>query len=175
MPTSAVAASEEIMMPDEQGRPAPNVTLKAAGSGRNVSLAREGVPLVLVCVGQGTAGSVDPIRSAIRDRWPEAGSVMVASVIDLRAVPRLMRKMAEGALASRYRENVAKLPGGRDGRDYIVILPDWKGEVIAALGVGDVAATAALAVIGADGQIVGVYQGDDPATAAVGLLEKAGA
>jgi hypothetical protein len=162
-------------MTDEQRQRAPKITLKAAGSGRQVTLDSEGVPLALVCVGQGTAGSVDAIRTAIRERWPEARSAMIASVIDLRAVPRLMRKMAEGALANRYKENTARLPEGRNPRDYIVILPDWKGEVIAALGVADVTATPAVAVINAAGKVAGVYQGDDPARAAVDLLERAGA
>jgi len=159
----------------EQRQRAPKITLKAAGSGRQVTLDSEGVPLALVLVGQGTAGSVDAIRAAIRERWPEARSAMIASVIDLRSVPRLMRKMAEGALANRYKENLGKLPEGRDPRDYIVILPDWKGEVMAAMGVADVATTAAVAAVSAAGEIAGVYQGDDPAAAAVELLEKAGA
>jgi hypothetical protein len=160
---------------DAQLRPAPNITLKSAGSGRQVTLNKEGLPLVLLCVAQGTAGGVEPIREAVRHRYPDARTVVIASVVDLKGVPRLMRKMAEGVLNNRYKENAARLDEGKDARDYVVILPDWKGEVAPALGIADVGKQLGVAVISSRGEITGVYQGDDPAAAAVEILERAGA
>ena len=49
---------------------------------------------------------------------------------------------------------------------------DWDGDVLTPLGVDDVSKQIAVAVIDRDATLIGVYQGDDPASHAVELLEK---
>lgn len=154
---------------------APNVTLKSVGSGRSVSLKSPGAALVLVFTTQGTTELVGPLRSALRGRYPDPAKVVIASVINLKAVPRLMRKVAEGAVASRYKEVAAALGPGQDPKEYVVMLADWKGEVAPALGFGELTDHLGVAVIAADGAVAGTYAGPDPLDAAARLLEAAGA
>ncbi len=60
--------------------------------------------------------------------------------------------------------------GVLEPRDYIVMLPDWKGEVAPALGLGDLGDQLGIAVIAADGSVAGVLSGADPMDAVVALL-----
>lgn len=161
-------------MTTEPHRRAPGITLKAAGSGRELRLDRAGAPLALLCVTQETSGAVEGIRTAIRERYADPQEVIVASVVNASAVPRLMRKMAESALGSRYRDAGSRLGEGKEPHDFIVILQDWKGEVVAALGALD-PKQLAVVVVTAGGEIAGVYQGEEPAKAAIELLGQAGA
>ncbi|MCC7087841.1 MAG: hypothetical protein IT295_01705, partial [Dehalococcoidia bacterium] len=77
-------------------------------------------------------------------------------------VPRLMRKMGESALAKRYEEVVAGLQPGQDPAQYVVMCPDWNGEVPGKLGLGDLGSELGVAVIAADGTIAGTYRGMEP-------------
>jgi len=52
-------------------------------------------------------------------------------------------------------------------------VPDWEGSVLAPFGLEDVSKTMAVAVIDKQGDVIGVYQGGDPSSHAVALLEKA--
>jgi len=88
--------------------------------------------------------------------------VVIASVVDMHQVPRLMRKMGESALNKRYEEVVAGLKEGQDPAAYVVMCPDWKGEVPAALGLPDLGTELGVAVIAADGTVAGVYRGMEP-------------
>ncbi len=157
-----------------QRQEAPDVTLKSAVSGRTVNLRKAGVPLVLVFATQATTEMASTFRTALRERYPDPARLIIASVVDMHAVPRLMRKMAEGALSTRYREVAGRLAPGQEPRDYIVMLPDWKGEVAPALGLGDLQDKLAIAVVATDGSVAGTYCGDDPLEAAAQLVEGAG-
>lgn len=154
---------------------APSVTLKSVVSGRSVSLKSPGAALVLVFTTQGTTELVGPLRLALRGRYPDPEKVVIASVINLKAVPRLMRKVAEGAVANRYKEVAATLAPGQDPKEYVVMLPDWKGEVAPALGFGELTDHLGVAVIAAGGRVAGTYAGPDPLEPVARLLESAGA
>lgn len=154
--------------------PVPALTLRAAGSGREVALQRCDVPLVLILPTQDTADAVEGIRTAIRVRYPDPSRVLVCSVVNVSGVPRLMRKVAEGALNNRYREASGRLAEGLDPRDFIVILQDWKGDVAGWLGAKE-AKRLTVAVLAPNGRFVGAAQADDPAAAAIQFLEQAGA
>jgi len=155
------------------GGRAPAITLKAAGSGRELRLDSPGTPLVLFCATQETAAPIEAIRMSIRQRYPEASGLLVGTALGGVSIPRLMRKMAETALNNRYKESASRLPPGQDPREYLLLFPDWKGEVAATFTALDPSALG-LAVIGADGTLLGTAQEDDLAAAAVRLLEGAG-
>jgi hypothetical protein len=157
-----------------QRQEAPDVTLKSVVSGRALNLRKAGVPLVLVFASQATTEAAGTFRTALRERYPDPAKLIIASVVDMHAVPRLMRKMAESALSPRYREVAGRLAPGQEPRDYIVMLPDWKGEVAPALGLGELQDQLGIAVIGADGSVAGMYSGADPLNAAAELIESAG-
>jgi hypothetical protein len=141
---------------------APDIELKSVVSGRTVHLRKPGAVLVLVMPTQATTEAVNPLRAALRQRYPDPAKVVIASVVDLRQVPRLMRKMGESALAKRYEEVVAGLQPGQDPAQYVVMCPDWKGEVPGALGLPDLGTELGVAVIAADGTVAGLYLGLDP-------------
>lgn len=163
------------MMQQQAIGPAPSVTLKAIGHGRALTFDKMGVTTVLICVARETSDKAPPVVTAIRERYPTAGEVTIVNVADTRSFPKLFRKIAEQIMKSSYNDAVKNLLEGRTPEQYVLIVPDWEGQVLAPLGVDDVTETIAVAVIDRSGSVVGVYQGDDPASGVLPLLERAGA
>ena len=151
------------------------LSVTAAGSGRRLTLGELGVPIVLLFVWQETSAVVDPVHRAIRDKYPLASQVLFASLADLRGIPRIFKGMVEREMSKGYREAAAELPEAARPEDYVIIIPDWDGRVCKAVGLRDTQKVPGLAVLDADGGLVGVYQGDDPVQATLDLLSKAGA
>ncbi len=155
------------------GSPAPAVTLKANGHGRKLTFNALGVPAVIVCVARETSELASPVVSAIRDKYATVDQVLIINLADTRPFPRLIRKIAEQIMKSSYNEAVKNLLPGRTPEDYVLIVPDWDGDVLGPLGIDDVTKTIAVAVIDAAGNVVGVYQGEDPAPHALEFLQTA--
>ncbi len=154
-------------------KPAPAVTLKANGHGRQLTFNRLGVPAVLICVARETSDLVSPVVSKIRETYETADQVLIANIADTRPFPRLIRKIAEQIMKSSYNDAVKNLQPGHKAEDYVLIIPDWDGDLLKPLGIDDVTKTIAVAVIDAQGGLVGVYQGDEPASHALEMLERA--
>jgi hypothetical protein len=155
--------------------PAPAVTLKAIGHGREITFNRIGVPALLVCVARETSDQPPAVIEPVRERWPNASDVLVVSLADARPFPKLIRKIAEQIMKSSYNDAVKNLQPGRSPEDYVLIVPDWEGKVLAPLGIDDVSQQIAIAVIDGAGEVVGVYQGDEASSQAIAMLERAGA
>lgn len=153
----------------------PAVTLTAAGSGRKVALREIGVPAVLIFHTQETEPMGSAVNQAIREKYALASSVMVVNVADLHGVPRPFHKIAERAMRKAYQKTASQLPQEMPAEEYVVILPDWDGALTKAAGLRDVNETGGIIVLDHAGDVIGVYQGDDPASAALVLLAKAGA
>ncbi|GBD23973.1 hypothetical protein HRbin29_01646 [bacterium HR29] len=145
----------------EEARLAPDQTITSVVSGRQVRLRQPGAALVLIFTNQTTADRATALRTALRERFPDPSAVVIASVVDVSGVPRLMRKMAEGALANRYRELAAALGPGRDPAQYLVMCPDWDGKLPSAFGLSGLESRLGVAVVDASGGIVGTAVGDD--------------
>ncbi|MFQ5407544.1 MAG: phytoene desaturase family protein, partial [Anaerolineales bacterium] len=83
----------DVGAPDEAAsvvalpRQLPAVTLRAIGSGREITLHGIGAPAVLICHTKETAGAAAAINRAVRELYPRAAEVVVANVVDLRGVP----------------------------------------------------------------------------------------
>jgi hypothetical protein len=152
---------------------APSVELEAIGHGRRLAIDAIGAPAVLIFVGRETSVSARSVVDAIRARYPMPSQVIVATVADLRGVPRLVRRVARRRMKSSYDHAVARLEEGQAPEDYVLLLPDWDGVVIKALGIHDLSRTIAVAVIDASGNVTGVYHGFDSASRALALLEQA--
>ncbi len=148
----------------------PDFTLTAAGSGRAVDLAALGAPAALVFHAQDTAAASDQVNRAVRERYPLASDVVVASVVDLRGVPRMFRRFAEGAMKKAYQKAAGALPQGFSAEEYVIILPDWDGAIHKAAGLEGTDRQAGVVVLDAEGRVVGVRQGEDLGAAAVELL-----
>lgn len=152
----------------QSGQPVPPFRLTAAVSGRVVS---PGVrPLVLLFHNQHSLDSVRDLQRTVRERYPSAQDIIVASVADVGRAPRLLRGVIEAALKRAYAEASKFVPSDLDPADYVVILPDWSGQVSKAFAVGNVDREGHLVVIDGKGLLVGSYQGAQPGQAALSLL-----
>jgi len=153
------------------GQPAPKFKMKAIGSGREISAeSLVGHVSALIFVNQDTQRDGRGIIKAIREEYPSAAEVLIATVVDLSPVPIILKGMAENMLKDSYQKSAARLAEGSDPAAYVVILPDWKGELLKAFGVKAVNKQPAFVVIDRAGLIAGAYQGEDPGAAAVTLL-----
>jgi hypothetical protein len=155
--------------------PAPAVTLKAIGHGRRLTFNAIGTTALLLCAARETRNAAPAVVRAVREQYSTAGQVLIATITDTRSVPKLIRKVAEQIMKSSYNDAVKNLAPGRIPEDYVLIVPDWDGALLGPLGINDVTKTIAAAVISRSGDLVGVYQGEDPASHALALLEQAGA
>lgn len=149
----------------------PTSRLKAVVTGREVDLGRPGRRTLLLVHGRATSEAVAAVMREARLRCPDAGALLVAAVPDVSLVPRLMRPLAQPFLAKAYHEAAARLPPGLDPAEHVVILPDFAGETARALGLRPVEQEAAVALLGADGEVLGVAQGGDLVAAARKLLD----
>ena len=152
----------------------PPITLTAAGSGRRLPLDRLEVPAVLFFLWRDTLHLAEPVNLAVRRRYPLASQLLVANLADLRGVPGLIHGLVSREMEKGYHDIAARLPADLDPADYVLIVPDWKGHAVRAVGLPGPLRRPALAVIGAGGLLLGVHQGDDLAEAALRILESAG-
>ena len=155
------------------GRLAPNFSFLVAGSGRRVSVRGEaGRRLVLILHLQGTAPTAREINRAVRARYPSPEEVLVASVVDLSVVPPVYWMTVGLVLASAYQGTAREVPEGADPAGYVVIVPDWGGLVGRKYGARDTGRAAVVAVVDERSRLAGVYQGERPVGAVLGLLER---
>jgi hypothetical protein len=144
--------------------------LKAYGHGRELQIAALGVPAMFTCVARETADQPPPVARAVRDAYPLASQVLVASVADLRKIPRLLKPIIDQLMKSNYKNAVENLQPGRTPEDHVLILTDYDGEFLGPLGIDDVTKQIAVVVADAAGNVAGIYQGDAPAEAALKMV-----
>ena len=142
---------------------APAFTLTAVGSERSFSLQAPGLPTVVICLAQETEQDAAAVEDAVRERFPAAQEVLVVDVIDLRGVPGMFRKIAEGMLASEHKNAVDQLADGLDPNDHVVMLPDWQGGVATAFNLPEPSKQVCGAVLSADGDVMGTWVGTNTA------------
>ena len=152
----------------------PDITLTAAGSDRQLALARIGIPTVLTFHDQNTALVVSQINEAVRNAYPLASSVVTASVVDLHTVPKLFRSVAKREMKKIYVASAEHLPATLNPEDYILILPDWDGAAHKAMDINDTSKNAAIVVLNGSGQVVGISQDDNLPESALALLKQIG-
>lgn len=138
--------------------------LTAVGSGRKLAQIEPSRPLLFICFGQETQAGIESVESVAREAYPLASELLIAHVIDLHKIPGLLRKIAEGVLAGEHKKAVEALSAGQAPDDYVVMLPDWDGAAVAALGLDDATKVIGLALAGGD-SAAWRYQGEDPAGA----------
>ncbi|HEY7270535.1 MAG TPA: hypothetical protein VH951_11975 [Dehalococcoidia bacterium] len=138
--------------------------MTAVGSGREVDLASLLQPVLFVAFGQETQAGSDPVEQVARARY-KPSDLLVVSLIDLHKIPSLIRKMAEGVLNNEHKKAVEALPAGADPYEYVVVLPDWKGEAVKSLGLTDATKAIGLALVDTAGRVQWRYQGAEPAPA----------
>ncbi len=165
------AAMSKEHAPLTVGQPAPHFQLKAVESHRVVSTDHPAArALVLTFHDETAMGAVRELQETVRDAYPAASDVLMASVVDLSRVPRMLRRVVEPVLKQAYAEAARFVPAEMDPADYIIILPDWTGEVAALFGAHRSDKTPHLVVIDRAGRMVGSYEGKALAQAAMSLL-----
>ena len=152
---------------------APALVFTAIESKRMIDVADVDRRTVLLLISQETSNTVDPVIAEVRAKYELASDVQIANVVDLRKFPRVIRKVAETLMAHRYKESAKELPPGRDPAEWIIILPDWDGSLIEALGIADVSHELAVAVVAPGGKLLGVHQGPGAGAAAMEMLARA--
>ncbi len=153
------------------GQPAPSFALKAVAIGRPFSPADyRGRIVLLLFADQHTGRSTQAVVERVRRVYPRAEQVIIALVIDARAVPRLFRGAAEGMMEREFRAAAATIPKEYNPAEHLILLPDWKGEVVRAYGVGNVSHHVHAICIGPDGIVSGEHHGPGAADGALALV-----
>jgi hypothetical protein len=150
----------------------PPVTLTAIGTGRKITLNKIGTPALLIFHGRNTAEASRNINGPVRERYPQASNLLVASVMDLHIAPRLLRGVVEAFIRDAFEEASKELPKGWTARDYLILLPDWDGSLTKNYGFKDPDKNVGLVVLDRQANVVGVYQGKDLVPQALAMLEK---
>ena len=152
------------------GSPAPDFSLTAVVSERTISPTNITGQLLLIFHGYQAAALVGRTIEAIRAVYPDPQQLLIASVADMRIVPRLLRGMAEKIMGDAYHQAAAHVPSGQEPADHIIILPDWQGRVFAAYQIPENKGQVALVLIDQDQLIQDTYLGHEPQEAALALL-----
>lgn len=152
----------------------PAAVLTAAGSRRTLDLRQLPAPTLLLFHDQHGAETATAINLAVRKKLSSAAQILIGSVPDLSGVPRLLRGVAQAAMDKGYQDGAKKMSAGFDPADYILILPDWDGSVTKSTGFVNLGALPGMVLVGQTGQVLGKYQGADPALRVMDLLVQAG-
>jgi hypothetical protein len=155
-----------------EGTPAPAFSSKAVFSQRLISPQNTAGALLLIFHSYQTATTVAEVIQAVREVYPNPDQVLLASVADMRIVPRFLRGAAKNIMRNAYKEAARHVPSGQDPADHIIILPDWNGVIFKAYQVPDVAEQVALVLVNESKMIQGSYLGAQPAQAALALMAK---
>lgn len=117
------------------GLPCPPFAATAAVSGRSVTpQALSGHQAVLVCHGPKSTDAPKDVARAVRSKSLDPKAPVLASIVDLRPMAGLWRKVAEAQIKSSYAKLAEKVPPGHDPADHILICPDWDAAACLALG-----------------------------------------
>lgn len=114
---------------------------------------------VIVLHGVKNTEAPKEVAKAVRAKSMDPKDPILVTIVDLRAMAGLWRKVAEAQIKSTYQKLAAKIPEGDDAEDHILICPDWDGTVCAALGAPDAANQAVAIVVGKDGKVLGEFSG----------------
>lgn len=142
---------------------APSFTLEHV-LGHSVSLQDyRGRRLVVMFGSKDSVEQIEQSIVAIRGRY-DPDELPIVSISDLHSVPRPARMIAKGRLKKGFqtavedqaaRMQAAGKPAPADPAKSVVMLMDWKGDVVREFGLGDVNAEAVGVVIDEQGKIVG--------------------
>ena len=155
---------------DLAGTDCPAFLLEAAVSARPVGPdALRGRRTVLIFHGPRTTDAPKEIGKAVRAAHPLAADVFVANIVDLKSMGGLWTKVATAQLKSTYEKLAAKLTKV-DPAEYVVMCPDWKGTVAPLFGVADPNQAAGVAVLDAQGKVVGATDTGDLAAQTLSWL-----
>lgn len=150
----------------------PNKTIKAISSGREIDLQNPGAPIILIFHFRDTADVARNLNDIIRKKYPSPEELLIASVLDLHAIPKIGRGPTEAMIGREYKKAAGELNNDQKPEDIIIILPDWNGQMTKALGFQDTNKQAGVAIIDASGYILETYQGESPQDLILSLVDQ---
>ena len=153
------------------GSAAPDFSLTAVVSKRRISPLQMPGKTLLFFHGYQTAVQVGAVVKALKEDYPDPEQVVMASVVDLRAIPRFIHGLARKIMRDAYHQAAREVPDGQEVPDHIIILPDWKGVAFEAYQVPKRNDQVALVLIDEGHLIQGSYLGHEPLQGALALLE----
>jgi hypothetical protein len=152
------------------GNPAPDFSLTAVVSKRMISPRQVPGKFLLFFHGYQTAVQVGAAVKMLKKDYFDLDQVAMASVVDLRGIPRLIHPLAKKIMRDAYHQAAQEVPDGHEAADHIVILPDWKGAAFEAYQVPENHDQVALVLIDEAKMIQGSYMGKEPLAGARKLL-----
>lgn len=161
-------------MPVTVGSPIPDFEAAATQSGRDASpQSLRGRRIVYVVHGVPTADAAKAVSKAVRSRFPSARDVALVSIVDLRSMGGLWRRVAEAQLKSTYAKLAAKVESlglGEAPEDHVMIVPDWDGSLATLLANAPTGEEATAVVVDKEGVVRAVATGKDPSEAVMQAL-----
>lgn len=146
-----------------QQQPAPDFSLTAVGSKRPFRLSnQQPTPVLLTFVSYKQQDTVRDLNRAVRTQYADHTEVKIASILDTRVIPRLMRGVASSIMEGAYHQASQEIPADRDPADYLILLPDWNGKVFRAYQVPTEMAFMAVVAVAGNGRVAASYHGPDP-------------
>lgn len=160
---------------DETHRKAPSLSFITFGTRVKVRLDALGKPAILLFYRDDNQASAESVAKAVYKKYYPDAPLLVINVIALRGIPRLMQKLVESEMKRAYEKAVASyLDDPVQAKERIFVLADWSNSAVDAFGMKNVDRVLGVAVLDADGVVVGTYQGDDVERVAFKMLSKIG-
>jgi hypothetical protein len=150
---------------------APSFFLTAIGAARVVGgPPGPTTPLLLIFHAHAGADFAFNINAAVRQAYSAIEEVQIASVVDLRHIPRFMRAAVELTLSAAYRQAAKRIPEYLDPTEYVIIVPDWEGKVTSSFGMDERVGDIGLVLVAKQWHLIDSYSGPDPIGSAVRMV-----
>jgi hypothetical protein len=156
------------------GSMAPRFTLTTIGSKRTFKLADlRGRQVLLLFINRHNAPAARELIEQLRHRQPDHEKLTVAMILDLHAVPKLLRGPAERFIEGTYAEAAALIPAPYDPADHVLLLPDWTGQLFQGYRFDPASDDMAAVLIDETGTITAVIRAADTAEQVLTLVDNA--
>jgi hypothetical protein len=154
------------------GSAAPDFRLTAVVSERSISPMDVPGKFLLFFHTYHTATEVGAVVKALKSDYMDTAEVTMASVVDLRGIPRFIHPLAKRIMSDAYYQAAREVPDGYEVADHIIVLPDWKGVAFKAYQIPNSHDQVALVLIDENKVVEGSYVGKEPLVGARNLLVK---
>ena len=144
------------------GAKAPAFSVDDA-NGRTVTVPPPGRPALLFLMGRATADATRAIAARVHPLHPD---VLIVNVIDLRAIPKLLRNYARSRVAAKHDEafkasqeswRAAGKEPPADLSEQIHLLPDFDGSILLPYGADEAGKHAHVVLVGTSGDVRAVW------------------
>ena len=111
---------------------------------------------VLVLHGPKSQHAPKEVGKAVRAAHPDASDVLVANIVNLKAMGGMWKKVATAQITQTYNKLAEKI--GEGAEEYVIMMTDWDNEVAPLFGVENSDKTPAVVVLDAEGAIIAAHE-----------------